>query len=99
LDGKRFYVTSADAGNRVAIDVATGRVRGTLAVGGEPEGVAEHPRWGVDYFPSERGNPVTVADVKQLRLLSTIIVGQRPRDIDIAPDGTCAERRTRRSTS
>jgi YVTN family beta-propeller protein len=90
VNGESLYVASEDTGKGIAIDVATGRVRGSVEVGGEPEGVAVHPRRNIVYFSSEVGNSVVVSDATRLRGLSTVAVGQRPRDIAVAPDGSRA---------
>jgi len=87
-DGERLYAASEDTGKGIAIDVGSGRIRGSLDVGGEPEGIAVNSRRNKIYFTSETQNIVTVADLKRFHAIGTTAVGQRPRDVAVAPDGS-----------
>jgi YVTN family beta-propeller protein len=86
-DGTRLYVASEDTGVAVIADARNGKMRATLAVGGEPEGVSLSNDDRYAYVTSEEDHQVAVIDTRSEKLATTFRVGQRPRDIAFSRDG------------
>lgn len=89
-DGRTLFVASEDTGRAVFIDVASGHVRSTAAVGGEPEGIAVRPDGRVVYVTSESDSSIAVLDARSARVLAHVPVGERPRGIAFTRDGARA---------
>jgi YVTN family beta-propeller protein len=87
IAGERLYVASEDTGTAVVLDRASGKLLATIAVGGEPEGVAVSPDGRVAYVTSEADDVVAAIDVASAKRIAEIKVGKRPRAIAFAPDG------------
>jgi len=76
---RRLYIANEDAGTASIVDVATGRLLTTLAVGAAPEGVAISRDGRLVYVTAETSNTVSVIDVGRRRIVATILVDPGPR--------------------
>ena len=88
--GGRLFVSNEDTGELSIVDLETGAVVRTVAVGKEPEGVRLRPDRAAVYVTSESEHEVTVVDTTSGAVLSRIAVGWRPRDVVFSADGTRA---------
>ena len=86
----RLFVSNEDAGELSIVDLASGEVVRTVAVGGEPEGVRLRPDRKTVYVTSESDHAVTVVDAQSGAVLGSIDVGWRPRDAIFSADGSRA---------
>jgi YVTN family beta-propeller protein len=89
-DGHALFVSNEDAARLTVLDVASGKVLGTAAVGREPEGVRVSPNGRWVLVTSEADNSVTIVDARTRAVLRTVKVGKRPRDVAITPDSRAA---------
>jgi YVTN family beta-propeller protein len=67
-----------------AVDRTTGKVRATVAVGSEPEGVAVSDDDRIVYVTCETSNSIYVVDARSMKVLAQIPTGKRPRAIYLA---------------
>ena len=77
----RLFVTESNAGAVAVVDTRTWQVVDTVAVGGQPRGVAVDPRVGEAYVAN--GETVSVIDTGKAELLGTIPV---PHPATVATD-------------
>lgn len=89
-DGHALFVSSEDGARLVVLNVASGKVLGTAAVGREPEGVRVTPNGRWVLVTSEEDNCVTIVDARTHAVVRTVKVGKRPRDLAITPDSRTA---------
>ena len=76
-DGQRLYVTTGRGGTVVALDTATNKPVGSVAVGTRPWGLALSPDGARLYTANGPSNDVSV-DAATLSLVTKIPVGQSP---------------------
>jgi YVTN family beta-propeller protein len=88
--GSMLVVSNEDSAQASFVDVPRGEVVASIAVGGEPEGVATHPNGHIVYMTSESDSRVDVLDVDKREVIATFVTGARPRGIAFTPDGTRA---------
>jgi YVTN family beta-propeller protein len=87
-DDKTVYVTNALSGTVSVINVASGKVRATIAVGAEPTGCALTLDGSKLYVANLSSNSVSVISTGNDKLVRTIEnVGARPRALAIAEIG------------
>src|SRR5262249_26472097 len=89
-DGKRLYASNEDAGVLSIVDLASGKVLGTVPTGEEPEGVTLSPDGKFVYVTSENNGVVSIVDTAGAKVVKTIKVGRRPRPVAFLPDGSRA---------
>jgi YVTN family beta-propeller protein len=84
-DGKQLYAVTGRGKLLLAIDIATGTVRGSVEVGARPWGVALSPDGKTIFTANGSSNDVTVVDAATLKVLSRITVGDGPWGLVVAP--------------
>jgi YVTN family beta-propeller protein len=77
-DGKLLYTVTGRGGTLLAIDVATGRQVGSVAVGPRPWGVAISPDGSTLFTANGSSNDVSVVDAASLQVTAKIPVGESP---------------------
>jgi YVTN family beta-propeller protein len=87
-DGK-LYAGSEDS-ETVEVISREGAKLASIAVKGEPEGVALRPDGQVLYVTEEEDGKVLAVDTTTNTVIKTITVGQRPRSLAFSPDGARA---------
>jgi YVTN family beta-propeller protein len=87
-DGK-LYAGSEDS-QAVEVISRDGAKVASIAVKGEPEGVALRPDGQVLYVTEEEDGKVLVVDTATNAVIQTIAVGARPRSLAFSPDGARA---------
>jgi YVTN family beta-propeller protein len=87
LAGELLVVSNEETAEASVVEVATGRVRERIDVGGEPEGVATHPDGDVVYVGSEEDHRIDVVDPFEGETVAVIATGRRPRGIAFTADG------------
>ncbi len=85
-----LYAGSEAAGAVIALDPDSGRMRTTIPLGDEPEGVAISPDGRFLYVTLEDDNQVAVIDTAVQRVLKRFAVAGRPRSVAFSPDGSHA---------
>lgn len=95
--GERLYVTNERAGSVQAIDTASDRVVGRVAVGDRPRGMALAPGGsrlyvGLSWWSDRRNHRhrkegILVIDRKTLRMIRLLPAGTDPECVAITPDG------------
>jgi YVTN family beta-propeller protein len=87
-DGKRAYVTNANAPGTVSvIDTASNTVVATVPVGDGPKGVAITPDGKHAYVTNTNIGTVSVIDTASNMVVATVAVGKGPRGVAVTPDG------------
>ena len=89
-DGARMFVANEDTAQVSVVDLKSGGIVGTAAVGSEPEGVTIQPDGRAVYVTSEGDGDVAVIDTSTFKVLKRIPVGHRPRSIGFLPNGSRA---------
>ena len=89
-DGARMFVANEDTAQVSVVDLISGAIVGTAAVGSEPEGVTIRPDGKAVYVTSEGDGDVAVIDTSTFKVLKRIPVGHRPRSVGFLPDGSRA---------
>jgi YVTN family beta-propeller protein len=89
-DGARMFVANEDTAQVSVVDLISGAIVGTAAVGSEPEGVTIQPDGKAVYVTSEGDGDVAVIDTSTFKVLKRIPVGHRPRSVGFLPDGSRA---------
>lgn len=87
-DGARMFVANEDTAQVSIVDLKSGVIIGTAAVGSEPEGVTIQPDGKAVYVTSEGDGDVAVIDTSTFKVLKRIPVGHRPRSIGFLPNGS-----------
>jgi YVTN family beta-propeller protein len=83
------YITNSGDNTVSVIDTATNAVTATIAVGGNPFGVAVHPDGAIVYVTNSADNTVSVIDAATNTVTATIPVGDGPvYGIAVTPDGS-----------
>jgi YVTN family beta-propeller protein len=77
-DGRRVFVANGGEGTVSAIDVATGKVAGSVAVGKRAWNMALTPDGRKLYTANGRSNSVSVIDTASFKAIKTIDVGGLP---------------------
>jgi PQQ-dependent catabolism-associated beta-propeller protein len=70
------------------MDINSGRVLGTIAVGGEPEGMAVSPDDKYTVATSESTSMAHVIDNASMKLVANVLVDTRPREAQFTADGS-----------
>ena len=86
--GDRAYVSNAEDNAVAAVDVARGRVVGSIPTAASPHGLRMSPDGREIYVAGTKGNAVSVIDVATSRELTRIPVGKAPVQVGFTPDGT-----------
>jgi YVTN family beta-propeller protein len=89
-DGARLFVANEDTAQVSVVDLISGAIVGTAAVGSEPEGVTIQPDGKAVYVTSEGDGDVAVIDTSTFKVLKRIPVGHRPRSVAFLPNGSRA---------
>ena len=89
------YVTNYSSGNVSVINTASNTVAATVAVGGNPDGVALTPNGEFAYVTSENSgydnrDNVSVINTATNTVAATVAVGFNPVDVAITPNGEFA---------
>jgi YVTN family beta-propeller protein len=84
-DGK-LYAGSEDS-QAIAVIARDGARLASIAVAGEPEGVALGPDGKILYVTEEEDGKVLAVDTETNAVIKTIPVGARPRSLAFSPDG------------
>jgi YVTN family beta-propeller protein len=84
-DGK-LYAGSEDS-QAIAVIARDGAKLASIAVAGEPEGVALRPDGRILYVTEEEDGKVLAVDTETNAVIQTILVGARPRSLAFSPDG------------
>jgi len=82
-DGSRLYVSTGRFGQIAAIDLATQRLVGSVAVGKRPWGIALADQGATLYVANGPSNSVSVVDTKTLTVRATVPVGALPWGVTI----------------
>src|SRR5690606_13607710 len=90
VDGTTLFAANEDAAQMTALDIASGEIKGVVAVGEEPEGVTVRPDGGVVYVTCEETNDVAVVDIPTLKLVTRFKTGNRPRAVAFTADSSTA---------
>ena len=77
-DGRRLYVATGRGTMLVALDAATGKSLGQVAVGPRPWGITMSPDGRTLYTANGSSNDVTVVDAMTLKVETKIAVGEAP---------------------
>lgn len=86
-DGSRAFTANIPAGTVTAIDLATGRKIGDIAVGGRPEGIALSRDAGVLWVGDLEGARVIAFDAESHERLAEVRTGNVPIRVVASPDG------------
>jgi YVTN family beta-propeller protein len=84
-DGKQLYTVTGRAKNLLSVDIATGKVLGTVEVGARPWGVAISPDGATLFTANGSSNDVTVVDAATLKVVSRIPAGDSPWGLIVVP--------------
>jgi YVTN family beta-propeller protein len=85
LDGRRLYVAAGRSGLLLAIDLATRKVAGQVAVGPRPWSVDRSPDGTLLYTANGSSNDVSVVDAATLKVLAKVPVGEGPWAAVVGP--------------
>ena len=77
-DGKRLFAVTGRGKRLLSIDIATGKVLGSVEVGERPWGVALSPDGRRLYTANGSSNDVSVVDSATLKVISRVPVGDSP---------------------
>ncbi len=86
-DGSLAFVTDADSGTVLVVDLAAGRVAQRIKVGGYPHGLRLAPDGNSLAVANRDSNDVSLIDVARLEETARIAVGKKPVQVAFAPDG------------
>jgi YVTN family beta-propeller protein len=84
-DGKRLYTVTGRAKNLLSVEIATGKVLGTVEVGARPWGVAISPDGATLFTANGSSNDVTVVDAASMKVVSKIPAGDSPWGLIVVP--------------
>jgi YVTN family beta-propeller protein len=83
-DGTSAYVTNENSNSVSVIDTTSNEVVATIAVGGQPRGVATTPDGTLIYVVNSFSNSVSVIDQSLNKVITAVVgVGQTPTNIVI----------------
>lgn len=82
-------VTNQNSGNVSIVDLASGSVTGTIAVGSQPRGASFAPG-GPAYVANYESDDVSVVDAGTAAVTATIPVGTNPISVSVSADGATA---------
>jgi YVTN family beta-propeller protein len=85
LDGKRLHVAAGRSGNVVAIELASRKVVGQVAVGPRPWGIDRSPDGALLYTANGSSNDVSVVDAATLKVIAKVPVGEGPWAAVVGP--------------
>ena len=89
-DGKRAYTANVGAGTMTAIDLATGKVTGSLAIAPRSEGIATTPDGNEVWVGSNDANTVSVVNAATMKI-DTVLGGFGvPYRMAVSPDNKLA---------
>ncbi|MDT3678044.1 MAG: cytochrome D1 domain-containing protein [Burkholderiaceae bacterium] len=89
-DGSRLLVSGFKTGNVYVIDATTGKIRGSVPIGGVAQGVAIAPDGRYGLAMAESIGLVAVIDLDKLELVKKIPVGKMPHNARFSADGKLA---------
>ncbi len=89
-DGLRLLVSGFKTGDVHVIDTTTGKIRGSVAIGGVAQGVKISPDGRHGLAMAESIGLVAVIDLDKLELLKKIPVGKMPHNARFSADGKLA---------
>jgi YVTN family beta-propeller protein len=84
-DGKRLFVVTGREQRLLSIDIASGKVLGSVEVGARPWGVALSPDGTRLFTANGSSNDVTVVDAVSLKVVARIPVGDSPWGAIVVP--------------
>ncbi len=84
-DGKKLYTVTGRGKNLLSVDIATGKVLGSVEVGQRPWGVALSPDGKTLFTANGSSNDVSVVDALSMKLVSRIPVGDSPWGLVVVP--------------
>lgn len=84
-DGKRLYVAAGRSGNLLAIDLASRKVTGQVAVGPRPWGVDRSPDGSLLYTANGSSNDVSIVEAATMKLVAKLPVGEGPWAAIVGP--------------
>lgn len=86
--GDRAYVVNGSADAVSIVDVGSGSLAGTIAVGARPFDVAVSPDGARAYVAAIDGHTVSVIDTATDAVVATVPVAMHPTSIAVSPDGS-----------
>lgn len=86
-DGKKLYTVTGRGKNLLSVEIATGKVLGSVEVGNRPWGVAISPDGGTLFTANGSSNDVTVVDAATMKVVSRIPAGDSPWGLIVLPSG------------
>ena len=81
------YVSDGSSGTVTVLNLVEMRQERTLAVGGQPTGMAANPKRNEVYVVDTASDAVSVIDAERNQVVATIAVHRSPFFISVAPDG------------
>jgi YVTN family beta-propeller protein len=81
LDGRLLYVVCQDSDEVRVVDLQSGKVIGTVAVGHMPRGIASSPDGRQLYITNAWSDTVSVVDTAALRVVKTLTTGAEPSGV------------------
>jgi len=89
-DGSRLLVSGFKTGNVYSIDTSTGKIQGSVPIGGVAQGVAISPDGRYGLAMAESIGLVAVIDLDKMELVKKIPVGKKPHNARFSADGKLA---------
>lgn len=86
-DGKKLYTVTGRGKNLLSVDIASGKVLGSVEVGNRPWGVAISPDGSTLFTANGSSNDVSVVDAATMKLITRIPAGDAPWGLIILPSG------------
>jgi len=86
--GTTLYVTGQRSGMLYAVDAVSGAIRGSVAVGAEPIGVAVSADDTQIFVACAQDDQVVAVDAKSLTVIATVATPRKPWGLAFGPDGT-----------
>jgi len=89
-DGSRLLVSGFKTDNVYSIDTSTGKIQGSVPIGGVAQGVAISPDGRYGLAMAESIGLVAVIDLDKMELVKKIPVGRKPHNARFSADGKLA---------
>jgi YVTN family beta-propeller protein len=86
-DGKKLYTVTGRGKNLLAVEIATGKVLGSVEVGNRPWGVTISPDGSTLFTANGSSNDVSVVDANTMKVVSRIPAGDSPWGLIVLPSG------------
>ena len=84
-DGRKLYIAAGRSGQLLAIDLASRKVTGQVAVGPRPWGVDRSPDGSLLYTANGSSNDVSIVEAASLKLVAKLPVGEGPWAAIVGP--------------